>query len=145
MEYETILYEKDNQDKFATVILNRPDALNAMNKTLIRELDDALAKSIADEEVNALLIKGAGRAFSAGYDIGVGAFDADIEDWREDMTENCEKLLNIWRAPIPVVAAVHGYALAGALELMMVCDLAISAESTKFGEPEVRHNSGPPS
>lgn len=145
MTYETILFTKDDVDKFATITINRPDQLNSMNKTVIREMDDALARAVADDEINALLITGAGRAFSAGYDIGGGAFDADIEEWREDMTENCEKLLNIWRAPIPTVAAVHGYVLAGALELMMVCDLAIAAESTKFGEPEVRHNSGPPS
>lgn len=145
MGYETILYEKDQDDKFATITINRPDKLNAMNKTVIREMDAALSLAIADEDVNALLIKGAGRAFSAGYDIGGGAFDADVEEWREDMSENCEKLLNIWQAPIPTVAAVHGYALAGALELMMVCDLAIAADTAKFGEPEVRHNSAPPS
>lgn len=145
MSYETILYEKDEVDKFATITINRPDKLNAMNKTVIREMDDALKTAVSDPNVNALLIKGAGRAFSAGYDIGGGAFDADVEEWREDMGENCEKLLNIWHAPIPVVAAVHGYALAGALELMMVCDLAIAADTAKFGEPEVRHNSAPPS
>ena len=116
MTYETILYEKDEVDKYATITINRPDKLNAMNKTVIREMDDALKTAVSDPNVNALLIKGAGRAFSAGYDIGGGAFDADVEEWREDMSENCEKLLNIWHAPIPVVAAVHGYALAGALE-----------------------------
>ncbi|MCA9987440.1 MAG: enoyl-CoA hydratase/isomerase family protein [Anaerolineales bacterium] len=145
MSYETILYEKDGEDKFATITINRPDKLNAMNKTTIREMDDAVAQAVADDEVNALLIRGAGRAFSAGYDLQGGDFDVDIDFWREDMTENCEALLNIWRAPIPTVASVHGYALAGALELMMVCDLAIAAKSTQFGEPEVRHNSGPPS
>ena len=145
MAYETILYEKDSEDKFATITINRPETLNAMDKRVIREMDDAVANAVADDDVNALLFAGAGRAFSAGYDIGGGAFDADIEDWREDMTENCEKLLNIWRAPIPTVAAVQGYALAGALELMMVCDLAISADTARFGEPEVRHDSGPPS
>ena len=145
MSYETILYEKDKDDKFATITINRPDKLNAMNKTVIREMDDALDSAVADNDVNALLFKGAGRAFSAGYDIGGGAFDADVEEWREDMSENCEKLINIWQAPIPTVAAVHGYALAGALELMMVCDLAIAADTAKFGEPEVRHNSAPPS
>ena len=145
MTYESILYEKDDTDQFATIAINRPDKLNAMNKTVIREMDDAVAKAVADPAVNALLIKGVGRAFSAGYDMQGGDFDVDVDVWREDMTENCEALLNIWRAPIPTVASVHGYALAGAMELMMVCDLAISAQSCKFGEPEVRHNSGPPS
>ncbi|WP_105425457.1 enoyl-CoA hydratase/isomerase family protein [Neorhizobium tomejilense] len=142
--YETILYEKDLTDKFATITINRPDKMNAMNKTVIREIDAAVAAAVADPDVNALVITGAGRAFSSGYDLQGGDFDVDIDFWREDMSENAEALLNIWRAPIPVIASVNGYALAGALELMMCCDLAIAADNAKFGEPEVRHNSGPP-
>ncbi len=142
--YETILYEKDPADKFATITINRPDKMNAMNKTVIREIDAAVAAAVADPDVNALVITGAGRAFSSGYDLQGDDFDVDIDFWRVDMTENAEALLNIWRAPIPVIASVNGYALAGALELMMCCDLAIAADNAKFGEPEVRHNSGPP-
>lgn len=145
MSYETILFEKDPTDKFVTITLNRPDKLNSMNKTVIRELDRAIAESAADPDINAVLLTGAGRAFSAGYDLGAADFDVDVDFWRGDMSENAEALLNIWRAPIPVVAAVNGYALAGALELVMCCDLAIAADNAKFGEPEVRHNSGPPS
>lgn len=144
MSYETILFEKDPDDKFATITINRPDKLNAMNKTVVREIDDAVAKAGADPEINALIITGAGRAFSAGYDLQGGDFDVDFDFWVEDMTENAEALLNIWNAPIPVIAAVNGYALAGALELVMSCDLAIAADNARFGEPEVRHNSGPP-
>lgn len=144
MSYETILYTKDAQDKFATITLNRPDKLNAMNKDCIREIDAALAEAVADPEVNALIITGAGRAFSSGYDLQGGDFVVDFDFWVEDMTENANALLNIWKAPIPVIAAVNGYCLAGALELMMSCDLAIAADNAKFGEPEVRHNSGPP-
>lgn len=144
MSYETILYEKDATDKFATITINRPDKLNAMNKTVVHEIDAAVAASVADPDVNALIITGAGRAFSAGYDLQGGDFDVDFDFWVEDMTENAEALLNIWKAPIPVIAAVNGYALAGALELVMSCDLAIAADNAKFGEPEVRHNSGPP-
>jgi enoyl-CoA hydratase/carnithine racemase len=144
MSYETILYEKDASDKFATITINRPDKMNAMNKVVIREIDAAVAAAVADPNVNALVITGAGRAFSSGYDLQGGDFDVDIDFWREDMSENAEALLNIWRAPIPVIASVNGYALAGALELMMCCDLAIAADNAKFGEPEVRHNSGPP-
>lgn len=144
MSYQTILYEKDATDRFATITLNRPDKMNAMNKTMVREIDAALALAVADPEVNALVITGAGRAFSAGYDLQGADYDVDIETWQEDMTENAEALLNIWRAPIPVVASVNGYALAGALELVMACDLAIAADTARLGEPEVRHNSGPP-
>jgi enoyl-CoA hydratase/carnithine racemase len=142
--YETLLIEKDARDAFATITLNRPDKLNAMSKTLIRELDRGIAEAVADPGVNALILTGAGRAFSTGYDIGGGSFDADLEFWRDDVAENCEKLLNVWRAPIPIIAAVHGYALAGGLELMMCCDLVIAADDARFGEPEIRHNSAPP-
>ncbi|MCB0012581.1 MAG: enoyl-CoA hydratase/isomerase family protein [Anaerolineales bacterium] len=145
MGYETLLYEKDPDDKFVVVTINRPDKLNALSKTVVHELNQAVAQAVADENVNAMLLTGAGRAFSTGYDLNGADYDVDVEVWRADMTENCEQLLNIWQAPIPVVAAVNGYALAGGLELMMVCDLAIAADTAKFGEPEVRHDSGPPS
>jgi len=144
MRYETILLEKDETDSFAVLTLNRPEKLNSINKTMIHEMLAALRASIADPGVKALIVTGAGRAFSAGYDLGAADFDVDIEFWRADMSENAEAWLELWRAPIPIVAAVNGYALAGALELMMCCDLAIAADTAKFGEPEVRHNSGPP-
>lgn len=144
MDYETIIYAKDNKDRFATITLNRPEKLNAINKTMVREIDAALAEAIDDQDVNALVITGNGRAFSTGYDLQGADYDVDIETWQEDMSENAEALLNIWRAPIPIIASVNGYALAGALEMMMSCDLAIAADDAKFGEPEVRHNSGPP-
>ncbi|SLN68344.1 enoyl-CoA hydratase/isomerase family protein [Roseisalinus antarcticus] len=145
MRYETILYEKDETDSFATITMNRPDKMNAMNKAMVREINAAVAEAARDPKVNALVLVGAGRTFSAGYDLQGADYDVDIETWQDDMSENAEALLNIWRAPIPVIASVHGYALAGALEMMMACDLTVAADTAKFGEPEVRHNSGPPS
>lgn len=144
MAYETIILEKDADDKFAILTLNRPEKLNSINKTVIREIVQAVKACSTDPQVNALVITGAGRAFSSGYDLGAADFDVDVEFWREDMTENSQAWLEVWNASIPVIAAVNGYALAGALELMMSCDLAIAADNAKFGEPEVRHNSGPP-
>jgi enoyl-CoA hydratase/carnithine racemase len=144
MPYATILFEPDPADKFAVVTLNRPDKLNAMNGALIGELDDAVARAAKDPAINALVITGAGRAFSTGYDLNSDDFELDTEGWRDNIAFNIEKLTNIWKAPIPIVAAVNGFALAGGLELMMCCDLAIAAEDAKFGEPEVRHASAPP-
>lgn len=144
MTYQTILLDRDAEDRFAVLTLNRPEKLNAMNKTVIREIVHAVKACSADPEINALVITGAGRAFSSGYDLVSADFEVDVETWREDMSENAQAWLEIWNAPIPVIAAVQGYALAGALELMMSCDLAIAADNAKFGEPEVRHNSGPP-
>jgi len=144
MTYETILFERDPTDAFATITLNRPDKLNSMNMTLLTELDRAVA-SAPKEGLRALILTGAGRAFTTGYDLVSDDFELDAEGWRDDIGGNAERLLAIWRAPIPIVAAVNGYALAGGLELMMCCDLAIAAEDAMLGEPEVRHASGPPS
>lgn len=144
MDYTVIRYEKDATDRFATITIARPEKMNAMNKDVVRQIDAALAEAVADPEVNALILTGEGRAFSSGYDLQGADYDVDIETWQADMAENAQALLNLWKAPIPVIAAVNGYALAGALEMVMACDLCIAADTAKFGEPEVRHNSGPP-
>jgi len=145
MSFTTILFERDPTDAFAVITLNRPEKLNSMNGALIEELDQAVADAVRDPGINALIITGAGRAFTTGYDLNSGDFELDAEGWRENIAGNCRKLMNIWQAPIPIVAAVNGFALAGGLELMMCCDLAIAAEDARFGEPEVRHASAPPS
>ncbi|MEO4001749.1 enoyl-CoA hydratase/isomerase family protein [Mesorhizobium sp. CAU 1732] len=145
MTYNTILFERDATDAFATITLNRPDKLNAMDGELLDELDAAVRRAVADPAINALIITGSGRAFTTGYDLNSDDFELDVEGWRDNIAANCERLLTIWQAPIPIVAAVNGYALAGGLELMMCCDLAVAAEDARFGEPEVRHASAPPS
>jgi enoyl-CoA hydratase len=145
MTYKAILFERDASDAFATITLNRPDKLNSMNGDLIEELDHAVAAGSKDTAINALILTGAGRAFTTGYDLNSDDFELDTEGWRDNIAGNCEKLFNIWKAPIPTIAAVNGYALAGGLELMMCCDIAIAAEDALCGEPEVRHASAPPS
>ena len=104
MTYKTILFERDPTDAFATVTLNRPDKLNAMNGDLIEELDDAVMRAAGDRQVNALILTGAGRAFTTGYDLNSDDFELDAEGWRDNIAGNCEKLMNIWKAPIPIVA-----------------------------------------
>ena len=145
MSFTTILFERDPDDKFATITLNRPDKLNSMNGILLDELDAAVAQAAADPDINALIITGAGRAFTTGYDLNSDDFELDAEGWRDNIGANIRRLLDIYHAPIPIIAAVNGYALAGGLELMMCCDLAIASEAARFGEPEVRHASAPPS
>ena len=144
MAYATIRFERDPSDKFATVTLDRPEKLNALNTALLDELDDAVKSASADPDINALIITGAGRAFSSGFDLAAGNLEMDVQGWRADVLSNMRRLYAIWEAPIATIAAVNGYALAGGMELMLCCDLAIAAEDAPIGEPEIRHASAPP-
>ncbi|WP_019170090.1 enoyl-CoA hydratase/isomerase family protein [Pseudaminobacter salicylatoxidans] len=141
---DTVLWEKDAQDAFVTLTLNRPDKMNAMNQELGDALEDAIGRAVKDPEIRAVIITGAGRAFTAGFDLGGEDFEMDAEAWREDIGANMRRMQMIREAPIPIIAAVNGYALAGGLELMMCCDMTIAAEDAMLGEPEVRHVSAPP-
>lgn len=142
---DDLIIERDGTDEFVIATLNRPDKLNALSVELSDALEQAVKDAAADPTVKAMILTGKGRAFSTGFDLQGEDFEMDVEGWREDIGANCRRFRTIWDAPIPIIAAVNGYALAGGLELMMVCDLAIAAEDAKLGEPEVRHVSGPPS
>lgn len=145
MTQDMVIVERDETDEFITVILNRPDKMNALSVELSDRLVEIVQEASADPTIKAMILTGRGRAFSTGFDLQGEDFEMDVEGWREDIGANCRRFRTIWDAPIPIVAAVNGYALAGGLELMMVCDLAIAAEDAQLGEPEVRHVSGPPS
>ena len=145
MSDDIVIVERDSADAFITVTLNRPERMNAMDTALSDRLDKVVREASTDPAVRAMILTGRGRAFSAGYDLKGEDFEMDAEGWREDVAANCRRLRTLWEAPIPIVAAVNGYALAGGLELMMACDLAIAAEDALMGEPEVRHVSAPPS
>jgi enoyl-CoA hydratase len=124
------------------LVLNRPAKLNAISSELRVALDAAIADSAADDTIRVIVIGGAGRAFCAGYDLAEGA-PSDAWGWRETLAEDVAATLRIWRCPKPVIAQVHGYALAGGLELAMACDLAVAAEDAQLGEPEIRFGSAP--
>jgi len=148
--YETLLWEPHPTEKFVTITLNRPEKLNIMSQKLRTELGDAIGRAEADPEIRAVILRGAGRAFSAGYDMSPEAPDRPpgaptLQQWRARMRNAVDGLMRIRNAQVPVIAAVHGYALAGGLELMMACDVAICAEDARLGEPEIRHVSAPPS
>ncbi|MDP6873081.1 MAG: enoyl-CoA hydratase/isomerase family protein [Alphaproteobacteria bacterium] len=145
MAEDLVIVEKDETDPFITVTLNRPEKMNALNVELADRLDEVVREASLDPDVKAIILTGKGRAFTVGYDLQGEDFEMGAEGWRDDISANCRRLRNIWEAPIAIIAAVNGYALAGGLELMMVCDLAIAAEDAQLGEPEVRHVSGPPS
>ena len=127
------------------LVLDRPDKLNALSHDLVEVLDRAIGAAVADPEVRVIVIEGAGRAFSAGYDLNEEV-DEVIEGplaWRDLLERDIAATLRVWDCPKPVIAQVHGYCLAGGLELAMACDLIVAAEGTKLGEPEIRYGSAP--
>ena len=128
----------------ALLTLNRPDKLNAINVPVIDALDAALDAAEADDAVRAIVVAGAGRAFSAGFDLDMGMGDGkpDPADVRRALENDFRLIMRFWDSPKPTVAAVHGYCLGSALELAVACDITIAAEDCRFGEPEVKFGSG---
>ena len=127
------------------IVLDRPAKLNALSGPLIAELLAALDAAIADPAVRVIVLEGAGRAFSSGYDLGEeveGGVDGPVQ-WRALLAADVAATLRILDCPKPVIAQVHGYALAGGLEIAMACDLIVAAEGTRLGEPEIRYGSAP--
>jgi enoyl-CoA hydratase/carnithine racemase len=127
----------DVADSIGRITLNRPGKLNAINGALHRGLLGTLRRAAHDPEVRVVVLRGAGRAFSAGGDIRSGEPVEEIGDPRDIARA-------IWDLPKPVIAEVHGYCLGQGCEIAAVCDLTVAAESSTFGEVEVTHGWGPP-
>ncbi len=138
MSYECILYEKS--DGVAVIKLNRPRVLNAMNKQLWLDLEDALADALEDDTIKAVIFTGEGRAFSTGADLK-DSKGRSLSAYRDYLTHLQEVSRRIIRFPKPTIAAVNGYALGSGYELSLACDIRIAAQSAKFGSPEARVSS----
>ncbi|HZC33088.1 MAG TPA: enoyl-CoA hydratase/isomerase family protein [Candidatus Bathyarchaeia archaeon] len=122
--------------------LNRPAKLNALNSELRDALTEAIADAAADERVRVIAIAGSGRAFCSGYDLSE-ASPPTAWQWRDVLERDIRATLAVWSCPKPVIAQIHGYALAGGLELAMASDLVVAAEGSQLGEPEIRFGSAP--
>jgi enoyl-CoA hydratase/carnithine racemase len=134
--YETLLL--DRQDGVATVTLNRPEARNALNQTLVRELGEALATLGRDAGARVIVLRGAGdRAFCAGADLK-GMFRRVDPGGAEQYAGLAAILDGMSRMRAPVIAQVHGYALAGGCGLAAACDVVVASEDAVFGLPEVK-------
>jgi enoyl-CoA hydratase len=143
MPEQVVLYE--TKDKIGLVTLNRPLKLNALNNEMRTALSAALRQADDDAATSVVVLRGAGRSFCVGYDIGGGP-DAGNEAWRRDALKFHDRLsaslsieLQPWYMKKPVIASVQGHALGAGCELAMFCDLTIAAEDAQFGEPETRH------
>lgn len=124
--------------------MNRPKALNALSGELIEALSEALDAAAADPSVRVVILKGAGRAFCAGYDLNedAGAEKKDSVGWHQELKHSTDEMMKFFDFPKPVIAQVHSYCLAGGCDLMMICDLTVCSEDARFGEPEIRFGSG---
>ncbi len=136
MEYTNIKLEKENS--VATVRLDRPEVLNALNLELLTELSCAVTEVGKDEGVKALVVRGEGSAFCAGADLTYfeTAFGAP-DQLNEFIGQMNDCLFQLEELPLPVIALVHGFALAGGLELMLACDMTIAAEDACIGDQHV--------
>lgn len=152
-DYAEILYEK--QRRGVLITLNRPEVMNAISRTVEQELDQALDEAEADPEVRAIVLTGAGHAFSAGadqgprpgrrrdlawpYGIPAGMSAAElIDSWRGRGTN---RFLHIWNLGKPVIGAINGWALGAGSWLALTTHITIASEKAVFGQPEVRHGS----
>ncbi len=147
MVFQNIIYER--RDSIAFVTLNRPDKLNALNADLMAEFREALEVVEADPEVRVAIVTGAGRAFSAGFDIqrvpgSPDPLSGPPDAWRTHLLGLVDIFMMVWNLGKPVIAAVNGYALGGACELVQVCDVKIASDRAVLGEPEIRAGFGPP-
>ena len=134
--YKTLIYEKKGSIGFLTV--NRPDKLNALSNELIQELDNLLDEVEDDESLRVLVVTGAGeKAFVAGADIQE-LVERDASLGRKVSRKRQTVFSRIENLPIPVIAAVNGYALGGGLELALACSIRISSDNAQFGAPEVK-------
>ncbi len=140
MEYKLITYTKEasfatpEEENIAVITLNRPDVLNALNLEILQELNSVLEEIRKDNKIRAVVIMGAGRAFSSGADLAGPTGD---EAATRELLEFGQKVFDkIEEFDKPVVAAIHGYCLAGGLELALACDIRIAAEDARFALTE---------
>jgi enoyl-CoA hydratase len=148
--YETILYGV--ADPVATITLNRPETLNSIVPPMPDEVEDAVGAAVRDERVKVIVVRGAGRAFCAGYDFGGG-----FHHWDDGITTEGEwdpgkdfvgataqgisptqKFMSVWRAPKPVIAQVHGWCVGGGSDFALGADIVIASEDAQIGTPYSR-------
>lgn len=132
MTYETLIVSKEHG--YALIQINRPEALNALNSLVLRELFEALSQLDSDPDVHCSIITGNEKAFAAGADIKEMMEKSAQSMFNENQFGSFYKLRTIKK---PMIAAVSGFALGGGCELVMACDMILAGESAKFGQPEI--------
>ncbi len=135
MSYENIIFTKEGN--VAVIRFNRPDALNAINRAVLEEVNDVLDRVEADPAIRVLVLTGEGKkAFVAGADIAYMVKLSPFEG-RRFSRDGQAFLFRLENLPIPVIACVNGFALGGGNEIAMACDFVYASENAKFGQPEI--------
>ncbi|MDP4025247.1 enoyl-CoA hydratase-related protein [Methylobacterium sp. NEAU 140] len=147
VDFTTITYETIAGESFAPVAritLNRPERTNAISATMLDELARAMDAAEADAAVRAVIVRGAGTAFSSGFDLKdqMALRPEGVSQWRPILRKDFDVPMRFWHCPKPTVAAVRGPCLAGACELALACDLTVAADDAFFGEPELKFGAG---
>lgn len=132
-DYKTLSLSIDG--RIATIMIDRPDALNALNQQVMQEMSDAIMAIDEDPAIAVTILTGAGRAFAAGADIKEMQNMSFSEAFISDLFGGWEAFA---RRRKPVIAAVNGFALGGGCELAMMCDILIASDKAKFGQPEIK-------
>lgn len=137
-----VTYQADGP--VVTLSLDRPAKLNAIDLDMVDALHRALDRAEADDAVRVILLRGEGRAFSAGFDLDIALPEgAEPETfWREELRKDFDIIMRFWHSPKVTVAAVHGHCLGSAMEMALACDLTVASEDCRFGVPEVSFGSG---
>ncbi len=147
MEFRNLIFKHNEGIGYLT--FNRPKNLNSMNQEMMLELRQALDMIEDDSKVKVVILTGAGRAFSAGFDISpetgvVDIAESSTDEWRSFSKRNVDTFLKVWHSEKPYIAAINGYTLGGACELAQLCDIKIASDKAVLGEPEIRFGAGPP-
>ncbi|MBA2627628.1 MAG: enoyl-CoA hydratase/isomerase family protein, partial [Gemmatimonadales bacterium] len=136
MSYTTLLL--DVTDRIARLTINRPDKLNALNRTVIEELGEAVTRIETDDSIGGVIVTGAGpKAFVAGADISELSTQGPVDGKARSQAGQLV-FRRLERCGKPVVAAVNGFALGGGCELAMACHLRVASEGARFSQPEVK-------
>jgi len=150
VSYQTLLY--DSAEAIATITLNRPDRLNTIVPPMPDELEAAVHRAIDEEQVRVIILRGAGRAFCAGFDFGGGFhhWDAHIttdgawDPGKDFIAATSQalgavpKFMSLWRSPKPVIAQVHGWCVGGGSDLALCADVVVASEDARIGTPYSR-------
>jgi enoyl-CoA hydratase len=140
--FTTIVLEKIGA--VARLTLDRPQRANALNAVMLGEIGSALDEIERDAAMRALIVRGAGAAFSSGFDLKeqMERRPKGIEEWRATLRHDFDTIMRFWHFPLPTIATVRGPCLAGACELALACDMTIAADDAFFGEPELKFGAG---